>query len=83
MATAMRYQIAQERYEAGFDNPTRDTFPMLFGTVDEARERAKMGTASMFEQEGDSIYIEELQYFKDGNEYAVIATGRTFELEAK
>jgi hypothetical protein len=71
------YQIIQDRYDSGFDGPTRDEFPILFSTVEECRERVKRdGLTSMFEHEGDSHYIVELAPYRDG----VIYTGRTFEL---
>lgn len=73
------YQIVQERYETGYDGPTVDDYPVLFGSIEEARARVKRdGLASMFEHEGDSHYIAELEDYRDGVSY----TGRTFELGA-
>jgi hypothetical protein len=76
------YQVVQDRYERGYDEPTRDEYPILFATVDEARARVKRdGLAAMFEHEGDSHYIIELEPFRDRwHGDGVIATGRTFEL---
>lgn len=71
------YEITQERFEAGCDEPTRDMYPILFGSIEEARERVKRdGLTSMFEREGDSHFISELAPYRDGVSY----TGRTFEL---
>ena len=72
------YQIVQERYEAGSDYPTQDEYPILFSSIEEARARVvSQGLPSMFEHEGGSIYIAELEQYRDGVSY----TGRTFELE--
>src|SRR5262249_31408758 len=30
---AKSYQVVQERYEPGYDQPTRDEYPFLFGSV--------------------------------------------------
>ena len=71
------YQVVQERYEAGYDAPTRDEYPFLFPSIDEANARVKRdGLAAMFQNEGDSHYIAELEQYRDGVSY----TGRTFEL---
>lgn len=70
------YLIIQDRYEDGCDYATRDEFPFLFASVKEARERVKReGLESLFEHEGDSHYIAELE----GLSY----TGRTFEVFAE
>ena len=75
----MRYQITQNRWEDGNDAPTWDLFPVLFGSLEEARERVKRdGLSFMFEHEGDTHYIAELHQFRDGFEY----TGRQFPLTA-
>jgi hypothetical protein len=74
---AKRYQIVQERFEEGYEAPTRDEFPILFPSIDECRARVRSdGLASMFQHEGDTHYIAELKPFRDG----VILTGRTFEI---
>ena len=74
--TKKTYQIVQERYLDG--ECWQDEYPFLFASVDEARARARDGLASMFEHEGDSHYIAELEGYRDGVSY----TGRTFELGA-
>lgn len=77
------YQVVQDRYKPGDDEPTHDEYPILFVSVDEARARVKRdGLAAMFEHEGDSHYIIELEFLRDRRHGAgVIATGRTFELD--
>ena len=71
-----QYQIIQERYEPGCDDPTQDDFPYLFGSIEEAREYAKDGFRHMFEHDGDSYFIAELEPYLDGVTY----TGRQFPL---
>jgi len=79
---AKSYQIVQNRYEPGNDTPTRDEYPILFASIDEARARVKRdGLDAMFENDGDSYYtshyIAELAPSRDGMSF----TGKTFELE--
>jgi hypothetical protein len=65
------YQVVQERYEPGYDDPTQDYYPILFASIDEARARVKRdGLGFMFTQDGNNHYIVEL----DGVSY----TGKTF-----
>jgi len=72
-----QYQIIQERYTDGWDNePVQDEYPVLFDSIERARERAKSGTETMFEHKGHAFWIAELEPYRDGMTY----TGRQFPL---
>ena len=75
-----RYQIIQERYADEWDDePTQNDHPVLFASIEEARERAgKDGPGSLFEYKSNvlSYYIVELTSYRDGVTY----TGRQFPL---
>ena len=72
-----RYQIIQERYAGKWDNePVQDEYPVLFDSIERARERAKSGTETMFEHKGDALFIVELEPRRGGMTY----TGRQFPL---
>jgi hypothetical protein len=77
-----RYQVVQERYDD--DGETiQDSYPIVFGTIDEMRaEVSKLGLfPSMFENEGHSHWIIELEYRRDRwHGEALYPTLRTFEL---
>lgn len=74
------YQITQDRFENGSKMPTRDVWPVLFGSIEDARAAvARQGVRAMFEHGGgahDACYITELD--KD-----CIATGATYSLLRK
>ena len=79
-AVAKQYQIIQERYADDWDSePTQDDFPVLFASIEEARERAsKDGLGSLFEHKNNVLgyHIVELTTYRDGVTY----TGRQFPL---
>jgi hypothetical protein len=77
-----RYQVVQERY-ADNGETIQDSYPIVFGTVDETRtEVRKLGLfPSMFEHEGHSHWIIELEYQRDRwRGECLVPTLRTFEL---